>query len=505
MKTTENEDNTRTAFTDTSDYFEGIKDNIAALRKFFTAMPKGGDVHNHLTGSAYAETYFELAAEKGIYVDMTTGKLYKEQPDGIEVIQLSKEMDDLHNHRMTLVDKWSIRNFQPYKYPLGPDEYFFGTFGLLSALTSIHDYNDEFSLYNLARLMHELKVRASRENVQYLEVIGIAPIIPKYCFLDANTYNNYDRILKENVKTGNQVKLIATLKEIIDLFEESEEAQKNAESYFKFVQKLENKSNSSAFKTHLFDIKKIKCRYQGYAVRGLEPLMVFAQLYVVYKACLKDEEGKLLTGCNIVAAENGEKAMMYYELHMIMFSQLHHKYKSVNVSLHAGELTLGLVRPEHLTYHVKKAIGYGAARRIGHGVCLPFERDSDGTFRGMKSQIIAVEINLTSNEFILGVKGTEHPIRLYHEARIPIIISTDDPGILRTSLTEQYVLAASRYGFSYDEIKKFVYNSIKYSFLPKAEITDTTNTLNELFKDFESTFEKKAFLPAEANSEENES
>ena len=89
MKTTENGDDERTPLQYTSDYFEGIKDNIAALRKFFTAMPKGGDVHNHLTGSAYAETYFELAVKHGMYVVMETGKLYKEKPEKPETIQLS--------------------------------------------------------------------------------------------------------------------------------------------------------------------------------------------------------------------------------------------------------------------------------------------------------------------------------------------------------------------------------------------------------------------------------
>ena len=122
----------------TSIYFdkikaENFKGSHAALREFFTAMPKGGDVHNHLTGSAYAETYFELAVKKNMYVNLETGKLYKKKPEDVKAIRHSKEMDDLHNHRMTLIDKWSIRNFQPYKYPLGPDEYFFGTFGLLSA------------------------------------------------------------------------------------------------------------------------------------------------------------------------------------------------------------------------------------------------------------------------------------------------------------------------------------------------------------------------------------
>lgn len=196
MTKIENEVNTSTTI---QEYFESIKGNHAALRQFFTAMPKGGDVHNHLTGSAYAETYFELAAKKGLYVNLETGKLYKEKPNDVETIQLSKEMDDLHNHRMTLIDKWSIRNFQPYKYPLGPDEYFFGTFGLLSALTSIPDYDNVDSLNNLAFLMHELKVRAVRENVQYLEVIGIAPIIPKNCFLD-DEYDKYDNDLKGYIK-----------------------------------------------------------------------------------------------------------------------------------------------------------------------------------------------------------------------------------------------------------------------------------------------------------------
>ena len=73
MKTTENENDLKTNEDYTSDYFKIIKGNQAELRQFFTQMPKGGDIHNHLTGSAYAETYFELATKKGMYVDLETG------------------------------------------------------------------------------------------------------------------------------------------------------------------------------------------------------------------------------------------------------------------------------------------------------------------------------------------------------------------------------------------------------------------------------------------------
>lgn len=460
--------------TNVQKYFESIKGNHAALRQFFSAMPKGGDVHNHLTGSAYAETYFELAAKKKMYVSLETGKLYEKKPMEVETIQLSKDMDDLHNHRMALIDKWSIRNFQPYKYPLGPDEYFFGTFGLLSALTRDAE--------NLAYLMRELKVRAVKENVQYLEVMATSPSVPTDCFLGGE-YATYDEQLKEYVKNGTYDDARKLLEEIIGEFDAK--ATKAVSDYVKFVHDLDERSNT--LKNHLgVDTKNLVCRYQGYSSRGGEPLKVFAQLYVVHKACA-EESNNLLVGCNIVAAENGEKSMLYYRLHMEMFAALATKFPKVPTSLHAGELTLGLGRPEHLTYHIGQAVNTAKAHRIGHGVDLPFESDYN-TILGLmssKKSPIPVEINLTSNEFILGVKDSEHPIKLYHKAGVPIIISTDDPGILRTSLTEQYALATLRYGFSYEEIKLFVQNSITYAFLADADKAELIKQVNDLLAEFE--------------------
>lgn len=471
--------------------FESIKGNPAALRQFFSAMPKGGDVHNHLTGSAYAETYFELAAKKGMYVDLKTGKLYKEKPEDVETIQLSKDMDDLHNHRMVLIDKWSIRNFQPYKYPLGPDEYFFGTFGLLSALTS--DIND------LAYLMHELKVRAVRENVQYLEIIGTSPSVPEDFFL-GDKHKEHNEKLKEYAKTDDYNGMAYLLREIRRIYEKSPKVDTYANDYLTSIYSLEEKSNE--FHNYFgCDVKDVVCRYQGYASRGGEPVKVFAQLYIVQKACEKDK-GKLLTGCNLVAAENGEKSMLYFKSQMTMFAMLNEKSDSTfNIALHAGELTLGLVRPEHLTYHIERSIRSANPRRIGHGVDLPFEPYYKWILEVMKKNPVPVEINLTSNEFILGVKGAEHPIMLYHNAGVPIIISTDDPGILRTSLTEQYTLAVLRYGFSYEEIKSFVLNSITYAFLADDDKTKLIKKVNDLLAEFERKISIRHLEPDVSGSE----
>ena len=99
----------------------------------------------------------------------------------------------------------------------------------------------------------------------------------------------------------------------------------------------------------------------------------------------------------------------------------------------------------------------------------------------------AVEINLTSNEFILGVKDDDHSFMLYRRTDVPIVIATDEPGgILRTNLTQQYVLVALRYGLDYYEIKKFVRNSIHFAFMP---VTEKAALLKRVEKEF-AAFEK---------------
>ena len=49
--------------------FDEMSDNAAQLRMFLQAMPKGGDLHNHLGGSIYAEDFLEAAAAEGMCAD----------------------------------------------------------------------------------------------------------------------------------------------------------------------------------------------------------------------------------------------------------------------------------------------------------------------------------------------------------------------------------------------------------------------------------------------------
>jgi adenosine deaminase len=79
---------------------------------------------------------------------------------------------------------------------------------------------------------------------------------------------------------------------------------------------------------------------------------------------------------------------------------------------------------------------------------------------------IAVEINLTSNDVILGVKGADHPLALYRKAGVPFVLSTDDEGVSRIDLTNEYLRAVTEQGLTYADLKAAARASLEYAFLP---------------------------------------
>lgn len=519
-----------------NEYFESIKRNKAKLRQFLADMPKGADLHNHLTGAVYSETMFSIAYEKKFWVNLETGKLSAtkpvsdpDEPETENYIQLvddtfnpqNKDHKDFHVTRMTLIDKWSIRDFQPYKYPLGPDEYFFslfGTFGPAAVLEYLPDF------------VHELKVRAKTENLQYIEVMGIPPTVPKNGFISQKNENKL-KVLKKSIQNLDKLSrnynsnpqkigldLYTLIRMIVGHYEDLYKDEKSV--LHKTVEKyvldnydiLNENTPQNEFLTSRFDTtavleNEVMMKLQGYASRNSDPLVVLAQLYIVHKAMqvqkdvLKQKRNienapDVIVGCNIVAAENSEKSMQFYRTHMIMFSVLKDWFKKgekdqaiyPNTSLHAGELTMGLIRPEHLTYHVTDAVKIAGAKRIGHGVDIVFEHNSAELLEEMKKKNIAVEINLTSNEFILGVRDDAHPFRLYKDSGVPVVISTDDPGILRTSITEEFTHAVYRYGLTYAELKEIVSNSITYSFLNDEDKENVRKMYNAKLSVFEAKY-----------------
>jgi adenosine deaminase/adenosine deaminase CECR1 len=229
------------------------------------------------------------------------------------------------------------------------------------------------------------------------------------------------------------------------------------------------------------DDDNFKMRFQSYGVRVLDPLTVYTNLLAAFVASSKSP---LIVGVNIVAPENNHTALQDYTLHMQMFNYLHSKYPTVNKALHAGELTLGMVRPKNLVFHIDEALNIAGAQRIGHGVDISYENNSIELLKQLKNNA-AIEINLTSNEFILGVKNNKHPYLIYKQFGVPMVISTDDSGVSRNNLTNEYVLLATRYKPTYSEVKMYVYNSITYAFLSDALKAELKKQLDTKFVAFE--------------------
>jgi adenosine deaminase len=206
----------------------------------------------------------------------------------------------------------------------------------------------------------------------------------------------------------------------------------------------------------------VAVHYLFFVLRTLPPSQVFAQIALGYALSAADPR---FAGVNLVAPEDDPVALRDFELQMRMFRYFHARDPKVKLSLHAGELWLGLVPPSELGFHIRDTIGVAGASRIGHGYELPFERDAAGLLREMAQKKIAVEINLTSNAISPGVKGGEHPLHMYMRAGVPFSLSADDEGVFRIDLTGEYVRAVLEQNLTYADLKTSARNGLEFSFL----------------------------------------
>lgn len=445
-------------------YFESIRNNTAKLTAFMQQMPKGGDLHHHYTGSVYAETYLNYAITADLFLNRNTLEIRKQATPGDEWTKFSSlNKNDLAFFKQKLMQKWSVKDYNGVSYP--SDKQFFETF---SAFGPAADETVKEGLI-------ELKERAISENVSYIESMFIN--VP--CIVEISEDVPLNKRLRSYAAEKNEFAINGLLDTLFFML--SNGSKKCASDFVKNT--VENLHNGLKL-----DDEKFTIRYQTYVNRSREPVTLFKDIVIAFEAA---QQSPLIVGVNIVAPEDGEVSMKDYWLHMLMFKYCSSKFGDVKYSMHAGELTLGLVKPEDLTWHISAAVNTAGAHRIGHGVDIPWEKDSYSLLKKMATKPVPIEINLTSNEFILKIKGSEHPINLYRQFKVPIVISTDDAGVLRSNLTQQYVLLASRYpDIKYSEIRQMVYNSINHSFIEDEPTKQKVKKdLDKRFREFESKFD----------------
>jgi adenosine deaminase len=83
----------------------------------------------------------------------------------------------------------------------------------------------------------------------------------------------------------------------------------------------------------------------------------------------------------------------------------------------------------------------------------------------MAKRNVMVEINLTSNDVILGVKGKEHPLAAYLKYGVPVALSTDDEGVSRSNMSREYVKAVVDQDLNYAQLKSMARTSLEHAFV----------------------------------------
>jgi adenosine deaminase/adenosine deaminase CECR1 len=432
------------------------------LTLFFTQMPKGGDLHHHYSGSVYAEQYLEFVDKQGLCVNKQTYRIETnkeliaaeraKQPAERNCLSSAEVHADDYTYREVL-QRWSNKDFSNHgAVQPPPDRLFFQTFGFFGPVSNA----------NFREGLQELKKRAIQENVSYIETMfKMSPFVANKDF-DAQAWANANDDKAFDAQMG---AWLAVLEQDAGFKRSTED----------FVTKIHESAEG-------IDDEHFTMRYQTYVLRLLNPSQVFSSMVSGFKAAAMSDK---IVGVNIVGQESTMVSMRDYTLHMKMFRFLKSRYPEVKVAMHAGELALGDVPPEGLKFHIDQALVVAGANRIGHGIDLAHETNAPAIMAKMRKDDIPVEINLTSNAFISGIEGANHPVTLYRKYGVPYVISTDDAGVTRHTLTNEYVLFASRYKPDYAEMKKTSYNSIRYAFLPVAEKQRLTRQLDKRFAQFE--------------------
>jgi len=134
--------------------------------------------------------------------------------------------------------------------------------------------------------------------------------------------------------------------------------------------------------------------------------------------------------------------------------------------IHAGEVG----GPEN----IREAVELLGAERIGHGIAAIHD---PGLMDLLAERRITLEVcpvsNLRTGALAkqLGSESAslqQHPLPQLLRHGIPVVLSTDDPSMFHTSLSEEY-RHAQKMGLSETELQELVANSFTFSFLSESE------------------------------------
>jgi hypothetical protein len=450
----------RTPEQNTAARMGAIEGDATQLSAFLTQMPKGGDLHHHLSGAVYAETYLGWATTAHDCIETTSGDYYL----AIDTCGYSGDVAipastaPLYTQ---VVEAMSMLNFVATSSQDGHDHFFatFGKFGEMSG-TAHHGAS-----------LADVKTRAASQNEVYIELMLSSNTAAEDLgtsawstasdagTMTASDFASFRATLLASSTWASAVSALTT-----DIA--------NTESGAQAALGCSGASPPAAC--------GIATRYEAYISRSGAAPAVYAQMVAAYEAAKVEPR---LVALNLVGAEDDVTALANYDLQMSMLQYLSGVYAGqspLRLSLHAGELAAAYMPSGYeisAIDHVRKAVEVAGADRIGHGVDIEQESAPSTVMSELATKKILVEICLSSNDQILLISGATHPLAKYMEAGVPVALATDDQGVSRSSMAGEYVRAVTDQHLTYLDLKALSRNSLEYSFLPGASLFSDFSSL----------------------------
>ena len=424
-----------------ADWFDDVKAGSAEdLYRVLYYMPKGGDLHNHLSGSNYAEWWYDLAVaqqQRG-YLYYTKvriencvaygGNQFGPQPYFLMFRNImEQEYQDLSRceksefkrlQDLTDTEKagWldSIRLDKPYE---GREEFFQTHWQRLGALV-LNPYLQAETLYRNMQAFGE-------EGLSYLET---------------------------QVYTHGSVRADGSIvppEETADIL----------------IRRTQEADALETGVTVRFQIALL--RFTPNAESTLREIYTFVH-----------DNSDMFVAVNMVGREDNDKG---YPLRFLdTLRKLRSEVGAVRLSIHAGEV-------DEPNDHVRDTLLLGA-ERIGHGLNLITDDDA---MLLMRHGRYLVEINLVSNYLLQYVSDyRQHPFPEYLRTGIPVALSTDDRGMWDSTMTDEFFVAVREFDLSWDEVKLLSQNSLRYAFVDPATKARLLQDFRNRIEPFETSMER---------------
>lgn len=181
------------------------------------------------------------------------------------------------------------------------------------------------------------------------------------------------------------------------------------------------------------------------AIRSMAPdvSLELAELAAAYR-----HEG--VVGFDLAGGEAGHPA----SLHERAFRHAHKH--DVACTCHAGE--------GYGPDSVRQALHTCCADRIGHGTRIV---EDPALLDYVNDRRVPIEVCLTSNvQTRAAASYAAHPLRLYYDRGLNVVLNTDNRLMSGTTLTDEYAHAANSLGFTFDELARVALNGFESAFLP---------------------------------------